>query len=136
MGLANICNCLEYSGKYEELEKYQLKLMQRYSSNKKRFYRAKFTLAFAYLMQDKKDECLTELKDIYDNREILMENADKPNEFERLAIKKENHILLFSQEKMMLNQITRFLADKDPVLHQFYEDIRNKRDEVMNNLIR
>ena len=135
-GLANICNCLEYGGKYAELEKYQLKLMQRYSSNKKRFYRAKFTLAFAYLMLDRKDECLTELKDIYDNREIMMENADKPNEFERLAIKKENHILLFSQEKMMLNQITRFLTDKDPVLHKFYEDIRNKRDEVMNNLIR
>ena len=52
-GLSNICNCLEYGGKYAELEKYQLKLLQRYSSSKKKFYRTKFTLAFAYLMQDK-----------------------------------------------------------------------------------
>ncbi|MBQ1342176.1 MAG: hypothetical protein IIY33_06800, partial [Erysipelotrichaceae bacterium] len=62
--------------------------------------------------------------------------ADKPNEFERLAIRKENHILLFSQERMMLNQITRFLADKDPVLHKFFEDITVKRQEVMNNLVK
>ena len=135
IGLSNICNCLEYAGRYRELEECQLKLLPRLSSDRQKFYRAKFTLAYAYLMQNKKEKCLQELKDIYSNRSVLMENADKPNDFEHLALDFKNHNLLFSEEKKMLNLITRFLEDRDHEMFVFFNLVKHKREAVLDSLV-
>ena len=134
LGLTNICQCLEFSGKYDRLLDELPKLLEAYNYDEKMFYRQKFVLAFAYLMKDRKDECYRELRDIYENREVVEEGSEKANEYEHMAMVRENPTLIFSQETIMLKEIIRFTEERDKALHEFYSEALEQRRKVIETL--
>jgi hypothetical protein len=85
-------------------------------------------------MQNKDDKCLQELKDIYEYRDILIDGMNKPNNYEQMAMQYENPQLIFFQEKFILRSFVRFTEDKDAVLHAFFSEALEKREEVIHQL--
>ena len=129
--LENICDDLVFMGNFKQRSLCQKNLLNNYRYKNSTYYRLQFALAYSYLKTENYDDCLENLKNVYENRDRLKEEYDVMNHYEKLGQEHGKLSMITECELTMLTEIAEFLKERNEELYGFYHDALLTRQKVI-----